>query len=235
MNIRYRVSSWFCTIAAFSVLQFSALAQTPGQVKVIYPDGTVRFEKPQAAPQPTPETNSRSSTSGVSCCSGSSNGGPCTPECKVGKNAPVVEPVNSAECPNSEECKPIDVPIDLNIPTETTTEHFYVDCKEDAAHVPVPVIVQKTTEVCKFKQVEYTVKCCKIKVCIPCERCEKKTTKCEVRVSTEKQKIKVCKRRDGTYDVEVLDVPGMPKRWLLYMAEADKAKIEADLGITIPI
>ncbi len=224
---------FLCVIAVMVSAQ-GQLVQAQQQVKVIYPDGTVRYEpaSPAKAPAPAAAPSGTATVTGVSCCAGSSNGGKCTPECARGLNAPRVESVNSVDCPNSRVCKPIEVPVEGELKTETVDEKFYVECKDNEAQVQVPVIEQLTSEVCEFKKIEYTVKCCKITVCVPCQSCVTTTTRCVTKKSTDKHKLRVCLRRDGTYDVYVIGVPGMPKEWLLYL-EATKVQIETDLGITI--
>ncbi len=198
------------------------------KVKVIYPDGSVRYEAPTPVAAPAGSTT----VSGVSCCPCNGGTGECTPHCRTGKNPPEVTPVNSPECPSGKECHPIDVPFKGDLLVEENHENFYVECKDSSAHVPVPVIQTTIKETCEFKTVEKIVKCCKIKVCVPCQSCKVTTTQCVTKLSKDPYALRICKRRDGTYDVEVKDVPGMPTRWMLYLA-GKGPDIEKDLGITI--
>lgn len=221
------------------------------KVTVYYPDGTVRIEDAApakkseekqspaavvAAVDPVPvsaDSPAGSKTvTGVSCCPCNGGTDKCTPHCRPGRNAPEVTAVNSPDCPSDKKCEPIDVEFEGDLLVEEVEEKFYVECKDSKAHVPVPVIQTSIKETCEFKTVEKIVKCCKIKVCVPCQSCKVTTTKCITKLSTEQYAVRICKRRDGTYDVEVKGVPGMPTRWMLYLAGA-KPEIEKDLGITI--
>lgn len=174
------------------------------------------------APAPAPVATSV----GVSCCDHDPSI-PCTPECKKGKNDPVV----TSKCPpGSEDCKPIPIEVVPGIEKIETDEKFYVKCDNYEAKVPVPVLEVKKTERCEFKKYTYSVDCCEITVCVPCKRCVTESKKCVTKISDKPQKIRICERRDGTVDVYVLDVPGMPKQWLLYM-EASLATVKAELGL----
>ncbi len=216
------LKKFLCAIAVMVAAQ-GPLVQAQQQVKVIYPDGSVRYEAAAPAAAPSGATT----VSGVSCCPCNGGTGTCTPACEKGKNAPKVE----SKCPpGSTTCKDIPVVVAGDLVTTTVEELFYVECKPNEAVVPVPAIEIKKTELCEFKKHTYKVDCCEITVCVPCRTCKTESKKCVI--SSGKHKLRVCLRRDGTYDVYVLDVPGMPKEWLLYM-EATKVQIETDLGITI--
>lgn len=197
------------------------------QVKVTYPDGTVRYEN--AAP--TPAANSTTVTSGVSCCPCNGGTGPCKPDCAKGKNEPKVE----SKCPpGTENCKDIPIVVEGKLDESIIDEKFYEECKPYKAKVPVPKIEIKKTEKCEFKKYTYKVDCCEVTVCVPCRTCTSESKKCVIKEKSDvDHELRVCKRRDGTYDVYVIGVPGMPKEWLLYM-EANKDEINKDLGIMIP-
>ncbi len=210
------------------------------KVKVIYPDGSVRYEdaapakkaEEKTAPAPASGPSGSKTVSGVSCCPCNGGTDECTPHCRPGKNPPEVTPVNSPECPSGRTCDPIDVKFEGDLLVEEVEEKFYVQCKDASAHVPVPVIQTSVKETCEFRTIEKVVKCCRIKVCVPCQSCKVTTTQCVTKLSKDPYALRICKRRDGTYDVEVKGVPGMPTRWMLYLA-GKKEDIETDLGVTI--
>ena len=205
------------------------------KVKVIYPDGSVRYEDPApaavvAAPTPAAAPAGSKTVSGVSCCPCNGGTGKCTPECKKGKNEPEV----SSLCPpGTTECKDIPVVVDGSLETTTSEEKFYVSEEPYEAFVKVPAIEIKSTERCEFKRIKYKVDCCEISVCVPCQSCITKSKKCVLNTSKVKHKILVKLRRDGTYDVYVLDVPGMPKQYLV-VNEGTKQDVKETTDIDLP-
>ena len=116
------------------------------------------------------------------------------------------------------------------IETVTTDEKFYVKCDDYEAKVPIPVLETRTTEQCDFKKYTYTVECCTITVCVPCQKCTTTYKNCTLKPSEKPYKIRICERRNGKVDVYVLSVPGMPEQWMLYL-EADLATVKRDLNI----
>ncbi len=219
------MKKFLCALAMMVAAQ-GQLVQAQ-QVRVTYPDGTVRYEN--AAPASAP-ANSTTVVSGVSCCPCNGGTGPCTPSCDKGKNPPKVE----SKCPpGTEICTDIPVVVEGKLDESIIDEKFYVNCHDSEAIVPVPAIEIKKSEKCEFKKHTYKIDCCEITVCVPCRPCTSQSKKCVTKLSSVKHKLRVCERRDGSYDVYVIGVPGMPKEWLLHM-EGVKADIEKDLSITIP-
>lgn len=183
---------------------------------------------PAQTPKITPVPGAAPST-GVSCCEGSSTGGHCTPECKKGLNLPEVK--TTGECHGTEKCTPIEVHVNGYLPEYPgDLLKFYKHCYVVTAIVPVPVIEVKQVERCDFKKYTYKVgydkdhKCCEVTVCVPCQSCLVDTKVCVIKDLPEK--VQICERQDGSFDVYVLDAPGMPQKWLLYVS-ITKAEVAA--------
>ncbi len=222
------LKKFLCAIALVVAAQGQG-AQAQQQVRVTYPDGSVRFETaaaPAAAAAPAPAGTK--TVSGVSCCPCNGGTGNCTPACRLGINEPEI----NSNCPDGTTvCT--DIPVELGEPLVPTTveEMFYDSETPHRATVTVPGIEIRTTERCEFKRHTYMVDCCEITVCVPCRSCKTTSKRCVPKRAEHDILVKL--RKDGTYDVFVLNVPGMPKQWLLVMA-GTKLDVKTATGIDIP-
>lgn len=160
-------------------------------------------------------------------------GGDCD-GCKEGENTPKIKNLDNGQCEGGKECHDITPDIDKNVPDDCEEHKFYDHEKTfNGISVPGPVLKKVKTQTIEFKTLKYTVKCCEITVCVPCKEC------CEVTEDCEMQDVKatvIAKRRTGTnnYDVYALNVPGMPKEYMLYL-NTPEAEVENGLpGVLLP-
>lgn len=124
-------------------------------------------------------------------------------------------------CPPSEVCKPIPVVITPGPGPDCVEIPFYGKPVAFKHKAKVPVVLIECEEVIRFMDYTIDLKCCEIKLCVPCERCIVKREKC---VEQEKEvSIEAFRRRDGTIDVYALNVPGLPTKFVLRlkMSESD--------------
>ena len=196
----------------FALLLLSGIVQANDMQKVIYPDGRVVWEQaPVASQVSTSSAKDCCEECGTSTCNG----------CKKGLNEPEIE--NGHAC-STEDCEDIEVKMDGELERVCEETPFYTKCCPVEAHAPVPVIVCKKIETLQFKTHRVSSDpCCAFTVCVPCKKCWKTEKKCELRKT--KAKLEVCLRQSGTVDVYVLNVPGMPTKWLwLQDAELESAR-----------
>lgn len=215
------------------------------KVTVYYPDGTVRIEdaapakkaEEKAAPvavvaaaEPVPAPTAAGTPVPCPGCDGGGDNGECK-QCKPGINKPIIKPIHSEECNESEECIDFD-----NTPDGCLEEvdgpdvNYYDECKKHEVKIEVPVLVKHKTEYVKTKTLTYNVKCCEITICVPCKCCKKVKKECTLkeRLVT----VDIRRRRDNhLYDVYVLNVKGMPKQWLL-VTDGTAADVKAATGVT---
>jgi hypothetical protein len=113
------------------------------------------------------------------------------------------------------ELKCEDIPYEVTpaLPGNCIEIPFYGKPVTFKATTKVPVIVVECEEIIEFKDITIRFKCCDVKVCIPCRKCWKKTERC---VETDVEvNLEALRRRDQTIDVYALNVPGLPKRFVL--------------------
>jgi hypothetical protein len=191
--------------------------------KVIYPDGTIRLEPvTTAAPSPVAENAIQS----LNCCK--ECGDTECKGCSSGLNLPKITSAGGAGC-KDEDCEDIKPKVEGKLKEECEKQPFYEKCEDEKREVDIPVIVCREVETIRFTTLNVAdEKCCKFTVCIPCERCLTCERTCELR-PTKDIDVRICRRPSGTYDVYVLNVPGMPTEWLLFL-DAQKADVEAKLG-----
>ncbi len=209
-----------------AALCFTSMVNAGEKRKVIYPGGRVVWEeaKPASVTPVSATTTLPDLTHGCKC-------DPNTPgqycdNCKPGLNKPSIVDVENGQCPDGKSC--LDLPVDVigELETERHDEKFYIQCKDYSdVKVDGPKLVTRCKETREFKTHSYTIKCCKITVCVPCKDCKEITEECEI-AKIVAPKIKICKRTStGKYDVYVIGVKGMPKEWMLFL-DTDKATID---------
>ena len=124
-------------------------------------------------------------------------------------------------CPPTKDCKPIPVEYTPQDPANCINITFYGKPVSYKYDVDVPVIQEECKEVFRFKDVTIDFICCSVTVCVPCEVCWEKAKKC---VLVKKNvNVEALRRQDGTIDVYILGIAGMPKKYVhaLKMSEAD--------------
>ena len=89
---------------------------------------------------------------------------------------------------------------------------FYGPPKMFQSMVEVPVIREECRETWKFETIHIPLPCCTVTVCVPCEKCFTKSKVCVKEKKT--SKLEAYMREDKTIDVYVLDVPGMPTKYV---------------------
>lgn len=220
-----------------AALCFTSMVNAGEKRKVIYSGNRVVWEEvKQPVTVPAPSSTTLPDLTHGCKCDHNVPGQSCD-NCKTGLNKPVVENLDNGQCPDGKECKDIPVVIDGDLYSESHDEHFYVKpCKEfHNIKVDGPKLVKRCKETREFKTITYTVKCCKVTVCVPCKDCVEITEECEI-AKIVAPTIKVCQRvSTGKYDVYVIGVRGMPQEWLLFI-DTDAATINTYFGgqITVP-
>ena len=238
----------FLLAVALGVAVYGSGVYAQEKVKVIYPDGSVRYEDPTpakkaeekavpaavvAAAEPVPAPAPAAAGTSVPCpgCGGGGNNGECK-QCKPGINKPIIEPIDSTVCDGPEECTDFDnTPVGDLEEVDGPDVNYYDECKEHKVKIEVPVLVKHKTEYLKTDILEYKTKCCKITICVPCKCCKKVKKECTLqeRMVT----VDIRRRRDNhlLYDVYVLGVQGMPKQWLL-VNNGTAAEVKTATGVT---
>jgi len=205
--------------------------------KVIYPNGRVVYEPVQAAadqaaaqpadkaetavdvPTPQPVTLAQNATGGDAKppCAPCGPGTPDHPtgECKK-ENIPIIVPGSDADCDGSKNC------VDKNNPQigylsviPGITIPFYKCCKDFHGRADIPVIVKNVREEYIFGKQRYGEKCCEYDVCVVTKCCCIDTKKCELR--NKEVTLRACIRQNGNVDVYVINEPGFPAAWVLYL------------------
>lgn len=116
------------------------------------------------------------------------------------------------KCPPSTTCKPIPYELTPQDPTDCINIPFYGKPVTFKFDVEVPVIQEVCKQEIRFKDVKIDFVCCSVTVCVPCEDCWAKTKKC---VLVKKNVgVEAYRRQDGTIDVYILGVAGMPKKYV---------------------
>lgn len=92
---------------------------------------------------------------------------------------------------------------------------FYKECIKFNGTVKIPHHVLNKQDELLFAKKSYAVDCCKFTVCVVQCCCTTTTKGCDLRPL--QVKLEACIRQNGLIDVYVLNVPGMPERWVYLM------------------
>jgi len=137
------------------------------------------------------------------------------PPCRQGENKPEIKPSEDKDC-TSTVCVPVDnKPIDTLPSADGTYLPFYKRCLPFKADVDVPHYILNKADTLVFAKKIYSSPCCAYQVCVVECCCTTTTKKCDLRKRN--CNLSICQRQNDHIDVYVEDVPGMPKRWVLYM------------------
>lgn len=141
---------------------------------------------------------------------------PPTGECRR-YNPPSIIPGSDADCEGHKECK------DKANPQHGHLSEilgglikFYKNCVNFRGNALIPVIVKDQREEYIFGKARYGEKCCEYEVCVVTKCCCIDTRHC--RLHPKPVEMRACRRTsDGTIDVYVLNEPGFPEQWVLYL------------------
>ncbi|HVJ87235.1 MAG TPA: hypothetical protein VM452_16380 [Caulifigura sp.] len=141
---------------------------------------------------------------------------PGTGECKH-YNPPYIIPGSDDDCEGRRECKDKANPQMGHLgEIGGGLIKFYKDCCECRAKAYIPVIVRNQKEEYIFGKARYGEKCCEYEVCVVTKCCCIDTRNCELRPKD--VKLRACRRTsNGHIDVYVLNEPGFPEQWVLYL------------------
>lgn len=130
--------------------------------------------------------------------------GPCHPPAIAGHHGGIVRV-----------CK--DLPYEITPPEGGTVviKPYYGKPVAFKADVKVPVAVTECLETIEFKDIYLHVGLCVVRVCVPCAICTDKVERCEERTRPEVA-VEAYRRRDNCIDVYALNVPGLPKKFILH-------------------
>lgn len=156
-----------------------------------------------------------------------------TGDCKQ-YNPPRIIPGSDANCQGN--CVPVPNPNPQighlgEVPGKPLS--FYGNCVKFRANALIPIIVKNQQEKLFFGKVKYGEKCCQYEVCVVTACCCIETRNCELR--SKAVDMRACRRNtDGTIDVYVLNEPGFPEQWVLYLG-LTTAEFQAKFpGVTPP-
>jgi hypothetical protein len=119
---------------------------------------------------------------------------------------------NNNDCKPEVKCEPI--PYTITPPSKVDCENFpfYGKPVSFKFEVEIPKIVETCRETWRFETINIILPCCTVYACVPCEKVFTKTKECKkVKRLSE---LEASRREDGTIDVYVLNVPGMPSKYV---------------------
>jgi len=136
--------------------------------------------------------------------------GPCAKE-----NPPTITKSDGPGCETTI-CVPVPNKPEGELPSvEGNHTLFYRKCVKFEGNVQVPHYVLDKKDTLLFAKRSYSSPCCTFQVCVVECCCTNTTKDCALR--ERKVALEACIRQTGEIDVYVLDVPGMPKRWVLLL------------------
>jgi len=182
-------------------------------------------------PQPMPATQTKAPDSGAPVRLPPCDGGGTPPNvtCEIR----IIKQINCPAGPKM--CTPI--PFDSTlvgklIEIDGGTLPFYKAKSFAKGDVSIPVQKKTTVETIEFGTVTITLPCCEVEICIPCKFCKQDVFVCDTK--KELIDIEVAVRQDGTIDVYALNVKGMPKRYVAFLAMSPDAFKKAFPNVPIP-
>jgi len=136
--------------------------------------------------------------------------GPCEKD-----NPPKIVKSDGPGCETTT-CVPVDNKPDGELPSVPGTyTPFYKKCVDFTGKLDVPHYVLNKADTLMFAKKSYSSPCCTYQVCVV-ECCCTTTTK-GCALHERDVQLQACIRQNDLIDVYVLNVPGMPKRWVRYM------------------
>ena len=158
---------------------------------------------------------------------------PPSGDCKK-YNPPLIIPGSDADCEGHRECKDKANPQHghlSEIPGGLIK--FYGNCVKFRANALIPVIVKDQREEYIFGKAKYGEKCCEYEVCVVTKCCCIDTRHCKLHPKP--VEMRACRRNsDNTIDVYVLNEPGFPEQWVLYLGMTTSAFQTQFPGVTPP-
>jgi hypothetical protein len=130
-------------------------------------------------------------------------------------NEPKITKSDGPDCETTK-CVPVENKPEGELPSiDGGHTLFYRKCVKFEGTVNVPHYVLNKKDTLVFAKRSYSSQCCTFAVCVV--ECCCTTTKRECDLRPRKVTLEACIRQTGEIDVYVLDVPGMPKRWVLLL------------------